>query len=537
MTKAISRKPAGRWCRAVRAAACLLAATALGLAALMLGGGVAVAAAPHIDSMIPTLGPVGTPVVINGTNFGTAATGVVTFNGVPAIPLNWTDTRIVTQVPQGATTGPVMVTTLAGGPSNAVNFTVTNPPTPAQTWYLAEGCTREGFDTYVLMENTTDEAGNVDVIYNTEQYGPIPRPQPVSVPAGTRVTLHVNEDVPGVDVSTTVQSSVDIVCERAMYWGNRLEGHDSIGVTQGSKVWYLAEGCTQGGYETWVLVQNPGAQVANVDVTYMTSRGQVNKNRFTVGSGQRYTINVIGDVGECDVSTRVVSDQDVVCERAMYWDGRRGGHDSVGVTQGSKTWYLAEGTTALGFQTWLLLQNPTDKSAKVDVTYMTSGGPKKKPTFVMTPLSRTSIPVNAQLEDTDTSIEVVSDREVIAERAMYWDNGTGRAGHETVGAPAPAKTVYFAEGSTAWGFETFICIQNPNDRDAEVNVTYMTNEGSVPGKKRTVKAESRITINVGLELPDRDTSIKLQSSVTIMAERPMYWNNRGAGHVSIGWMK
>src|SRR5450756_1972813 len=73
---------------------------------------------------------------------------------------------------------------------------------------------------------------------------------------------------------------------------------------------------------------------------------------------------------------KVESDQDIICERSMYWDARRGGHDSIGVTSPGKTWYLAEGSTAWGFTTWLLLQNPAeDKSAKVNVTYMTKFGP------------------------------------------------------------------------------------------------------------------------------------------------------------------
>ena len=41
-----------------------------------------------------------------------------------------------------------------------------------------------------------------------------------------------------------------------MYGNNRTWGHDSIGVTSPASTWYLAEGCTAGGTETWVLIQN-----------------------------------------------------------------------------------------------------------------------------------------------------------------------------------------------------------------------------------------------------------------------------------------
>ncbi|MBU1672581.1 MAG: right-handed parallel beta-helix repeat-containing protein, partial [Actinobacteria bacterium] len=39
--------------------------------------------------------------------------------------------------------------------------------------------------------------------------------------------------------------------------------------------WYLAEGSTGGDFETWVLVQNPGAVEANISLQYMTPAGAV----------------------------------------------------------------------------------------------------------------------------------------------------------------------------------------------------------------------------------------------------------------------
>ena len=522
--------------RKARPAVCLLAAVTLVLATLLAGGIAVAQVAPHIDNLVPARGPVGIPVAIDGTGFGAVQLlSTVTFNGVEVTNIVvWSDRFILTQVPEGATTGPVVVTTFFGD-SNGVDFEVTDIPQPEQRWFLAEGCTAYGFDTYVLIENTADVDASVNITYNTAQYGAMPRPQPVNVPANSRVTLHLNEEVPDVDVSTELRSSEKIVCERAMYWNDRIDGHDSIGVTGAARTWYLAEGCTLEDFETWVLVQNPGNIGANVDVTYMTSNGTVQKDTFLVGAGQRYTIDVAQDVGACDVSTKVESDQNIICERAMYWGGRRGGHDSIGVTEPSENWYLAEGSTAWGYQTWLLLQNPQDGSAEVDVTYMTSEGPKNEPTIKMPPRSRHTVLVNDLVENLDTSIEVVSDKKIIAERSMYWDNGTGKAGHDTVGMTDPKQTIYLAEGSTAWGFQTYVCIQNPNDEDIVVDVTYLTNNGALPGNPQFVPANSRVTVYVNEELPNYDTSIKVDATVPIMAERAMYWHQKGGGHCSIGW--
>ncbi len=517
----------------------VFAVTALAFGLLAFTGSAVAADPPHIDSLTPTQGPIGTLVTIRGTNFGTQVAGChVRFNGTEASPILWlTTTTITVQVPDAATTGPVTVTTPAGT-SNGVEFTVSNPPPATQTWYLAEGSTAWGFETFIVMENTTNVDATVNLIYNTTAYGRLPRPQPLNVPPNSRVTLNLKDDLSPLqlDFSTELQSSQPIVCERAMYWGGRKEGTESVGVTERSQTWYFAEGRTYWPYETWLCIQNPNiATAANVNITYMTSKGVIEKGSFSVGAGQRKSLDVSKDVGQCEVSAMVQSDQAVVCERSMYWNERRGGHNSIGVTGPGTEWYLAEGSSAWGFETWLCIQNPNESIAKADVTFMTDNGPIPQPTMDLPPNSRTTIRVNDRVPNADTSIHVSADKGIIAERAMYWDNGTGRAGHETIGMTAPSRTIYLAEGSSAWGFETYICIQNPNNEKAEVSVTYLTNDGPVDGVMRVIEANSRTTVRMADELPNRDASIKLQSNEPIMAERAMYWNARGGGTCSIGW--
>ena len=82
--------------------------------------------APVISRLDPDSGPVDTEVRIHGSNFGDR-TGAVTFNGVTASPIQWTDQAIRVRVPDGATSGPVVVTTAGGQSSAGVTFTVTEP--------------------------------------------------------------------------------------------------------------------------------------------------------------------------------------------------------------------------------------------------------------------------------------------------------------------------------------------------------------------------------------------------------------------------
>jgi hypothetical protein len=108
-----------------------------------------------ITSFAPASGKEGTSVTINGTNFGaTPANNTVKFNGTVATVTASTTTGITTTVPVGATTGPVMVTTVRGGSAtSSTNFTVTAPeiitalepptagdfsiyPNPANDWLI-----------------------------------------------------------------------------------------------------------------------------------------------------------------------------------------------------------------------------------------------------------------------------------------------------------------------------------------------------------------------------------------------------------------
>ena len=79
---------------------------------------------PKVLSFSPTSGPVGTSVMITGNSF-TGATKV-TFGGVKAtsVTIN-SDTQITAEVPTGAKTGKIAVTTAGGTGSSSTVFTVT----------------------------------------------------------------------------------------------------------------------------------------------------------------------------------------------------------------------------------------------------------------------------------------------------------------------------------------------------------------------------------------------------------------------------
>lgn len=408
-------------------------------------------------------------------------------------------------------------------------------PSGNYTWYLAEGCTNYGYEEFVLLQNPNGRTVNAQLTFMTSSGGSAP--YPVQVPAGSRVTVKVNDIVPNADVSTQINADGSIICERAMYWEGREEGTDSIGVQAPSYTWYLAEGSTDHGFNTFLLIQNPNDRATQVLVTYMTPDGAIDKEIIIVNANSRYTINVADDLPSEDMSFRVLSSRRIIAERSMYWDGKRGGHDSIGTNSPSEKWYLAEGTTAWGFDEYVLLQNPNKVDARAQITYMTKNGSVREAARTIPAYSRVTVHVNEIRPNEDLSVQVESNIGIVVERAMYWDNGTGKAGHCSIAVPQPREECLLAEGSTAWGFDEWILIQNPNSTAADVGITYMTSDGAVQGDGLSIDPGSRITIHVNSELPAIDTSAEVYSNLPVIAERSMYWNSKGAGHVSQGLMR
>ena len=148
-------------------------------------------------------------------------------------------------------------------------------------------------------------------------------------------------------------------------------------------------------------------------------------------------------------------------------------------------WYFAEGTTKNEIATWICIQNPTATTAFCTVTYMKSDSSVIEENIEIDPTSRFTINVNAVTdaagdlafveEDVSTKVVCTNGVGIVAERAMYRDTAgiEWAAAHACVGVPVPSTTWYLAEGSTRENLDTWICIQNPEDRAAEVQVTFM----------------------------------------------------------------
>lgn len=411
------------------------------------------------------------------------------------------------------------------------NWAPQDPPATTYEYFLAEGCTAYGFETWVLVANPNDTDTTVYISYLTDQ-GPINK-DPVVVPARSRLTVNAASDAWAMNAGVRVGSNDPVYVERSMYWNNRAEGHDSIASAPATD-WYLADGHTADGFETWVEILNPRKEAARAQLTYFTPAGQVAGPGVDVPGYSRKTVFVADTVSGQDVATRVTADAPVVVERSIYWNGRRGGMGSQGVAAPSADWYFAEGATHSGFETYILLFNPQAQDATATLELMTGSGAPVSQQVAVPAGTRRTVKLNEVVPGADVSTRVRSTALLVAERSMLWGVDGGRAGHATTGMTAPKTSIFMPEGCTAYGFETWLLLQNPGTADAQVGVFAMTEGGEQkiadvtvgPGQRKTLRLNDHYQGNL---------SVRVTATTPVAAERAVYWNSRGGGTGSIGY--
>ena len=301
-----------------------------------------VAATPGITSISPTSGYAGTTVTIKGGHFGSSrGSSYVKFGSKKCASsdyVSWGASQVKVKVPTGTAVGTQKMTlTTASGISNAKTFTINAKPKPpppnveSSTWYLAEGSTNYGFDTYITIQNPNTSAVTAQITYMTGS-GAVTAPS-VNLPAKSQATINPKDKLGESDFSTKVvcKEGKAIAVDRTMSWTGP---GDSVGMASAHSSFYLPDGQTSEGRETYTLVQNPNSSAVTVQITYMTPTGAGNKTfTDTIPANSRMTYNMADKAisGRAAIMvTSKTSGKKIMCERAMYWNARGAGTDTIG---------------------------------------------------------------------------------------------------------------------------------------------------------------------------------------------------------------
>jgi hypothetical protein len=199
----------------------------------------------------------------------------------------------------------------------------------SQNWYFAEGNTREGMETWILMLNPHDVPSIVTATYLRETGEPIE--QQYLVPARSRVSIFVNPVVPDARVGGRIRSDLPIVVERSVYFASGRGAHNTLAAPALSKLWYLPEGATTAPFTQNVLLANPNNVQANVTAQFMKEDGGTVERKYELRPMSRLTLQMNDILPNTAFSTRIQSDHPIVAERSMYFNDWTGGHNSMGI--------------------------------------------------------------------------------------------------------------------------------------------------------------------------------------------------------------
>jgi hypothetical protein len=317
---------------------------------------------------------------------------------------------------------------------------------------------------------------------------------------------------------------------------------------------YLAEGATGAFFATRLSVANPDeANAASVVLTFDSGHGTTRTLPLSLAPGGTAFVDIgtVSGFEASDVSTTIESNRPVVVDRMMEWGIGADGHGygstlETAAPSASTTWFLAEGTTVVGFDVFYLLQNPQSSVANVTVRFLLPSGAVITRPYDMAPHSRMTLYLNAipGLEETDVSGDITSNVPIIAERSMY-RNTPGQyygLGHASMGVTAPATRWFLAEGATGTFFDLYVLFANPSATDANVTVDFLREGAPVITQNYVIRAHSRFTIFVdslpGLTGTKVATAVTSTNGVPIVVERAMYWPNSFyeyyEGHTSVG---
>lgn len=302
---------------------------------------------------------------------------------------------------------------------------------PSTNWYFAEGSTTSSFETWILMQNPNKEPATATLTFYKEDGSTVVHT--MLIPHVSRASLLVNQVVPEASVGAKIEADRPIVAERAVYKDKGKAGTDSMGATTLSKNWYMAEGITRGGFDTWVLLLNPNDVVANATLTFMAEDGSPVTRKYVLQPRSRVSVYVNPELPNARVATQVESDLPIVAERSVYFPEGQGAHGSMAAPALSKKWFLPEGSTAKPFSENILLMNPHASPANVTATFMKEDGEAVEKKYTLKPTSRFTLQMNDILPDTAFSTKVESDQPIVAERSMYFSDWRG--GHSSMGIP------------------------------------------------------------------------------------------------------
>lgn len=269
------------------------------------------------------------------------------------------------------------------------------------SWFCPGAAAGDGLDAAnVVLSNPGDVDYTASVSFLS---GDIAEAQNVVVPARSQLEVDVLRGrTVGVIVPVVeIIGSVGTVEQELIYAAGDVT---SQCVSQTSDTWYFADGFTSEGSTQRVVLINPYPDTAVVNMTYTTSAGRRAPSALQGIVLPPKTVKSISmaDVGasnESRVAVEVVATTgQIVASRMQHYlgGGRLGYSTTVGVPSPLSEWWFTSGRTGSQVTEQLIVFNPSNRAAQVNVSFfgvgITNGIPVDQPTGAALPSQAVDIP-------------------------------------------------------------------------------------------------------------------------------------------------
>ena len=251
------------------------------------------------------------------------------------------------------------------------------PDALGSTWYCAGGTatgTKDGFaEQTVQIANASDQPVTAKVTVMPSEGTPTIKA--VDVPAHGRADLALSSVVKATYAAAVVEIPSGQVAVNHLLQGPTGRSMAACSSSPSSS-WYFPSGTSKPGTRQLLAVFNPFPSEAVVGLSFETDDGTRTPQKFeaVVVPGQQIAMLDVSAVVtlHAQIATTVtVRSGRVVIDQIQVADGTNGTVSSLAVTPGapqaSPTWWFADGPAGEGLSTTVVMQNPSDDAADVQL--------------------------------------------------------------------------------------------------------------------------------------------------------------------------
>ncbi|MBM3956872.1 MAG: polysaccharide deacetylase family protein [Gemmatimonadetes bacterium] len=322
---------------------------------------------------------------------------------------------------------------------------------------------------------------------------------------------------------------------------------------QASETWYFTVDSARPGHSERIHLFNPGDTAQTVELAFFAAGAQGAAGQYRVRPRRRLTVDLSGIApSQADTWVRLTSEEPVVAEKTVSVRNRgpwRIGYAAPGAVFPLSKWHFASGSVRKGYETYLSIVNPGDAPAEADLTfYCDDGSVERRDGIAVGANQRTVVAVHEEghglgrsgtaRDDFAVVVESPGGSPLVVERTTYFEYTPYTEGaHSVTGAAEPLSEWHFAGGSAREGYDTYLHVFNPGEKDATIDIRYCLAGGDaverkevgIPGRGRITVAAFDEKYGVGRSAgADGDLSITVKSTngVPVVAENSVYYGYR-----------